>query len=78
MRTERKRRRKILIAIIMITHSRSAKTLCCNNNYVMLNTDSVRIFQGGEEKKTCYQRVLWFLRRPVFLDKCQNATGTES
>lgn len=51
MRTERKRRRKILIAIIMITHSRSAKTLCCNNNYVMLNTDSVRIFQGGGEKK---------------------------
>lgn len=42
MRTERKRRRKILIAIIMITHSRSRKTLCCNNNYKLLNTDSVK------------------------------------
>lgn len=38
MRTERKRRIKTLIAIIMITHSRRTKTLCCK----LLNTDSVK------------------------------------
>ena len=42
MRTERKRRRKILIAIIMITHSRSTKTRRRDNNYKVLNTDSVK------------------------------------
>lgn len=42
----------------MITHSRSTKTLCCNNNYKLLNADSVKkliIHQFLQDGKLQYQ-----------------------
>lgn len=90
MRTEIKRGRKILTAIIMITHSRSIKTLRCNSNYKVLNTDLVQINFNFSGKKVPISYFMHF--NPIclwiktvvaktyhtFLKKCQKTAGTDS